>query len=142
MIARFEIAGRPRPKGSMACQGGRHHRMVESVAGSHPWKLHMIKEIRARAGIVPIKIGQRVTGYYPAPYAGPVEVWARFCFEGGPEGYPIVSNDHGDLDKLCRNLGDALEQSGLLANDSQIVGWDARKIWGGQAGVTVEVRSL
>lgn len=141
MIARFEIAGRPRPKGSMACQGGRQHRMVESVAGSRPWKLHMIRGIRERAGIVPIKIGQRVTGFNPAPYAGPVWVTAVFGFEGGPDGYPIVSNDHGDLDKLCRNLGDALEQSGLLLNDSQIVGWIASKVWA-TSGVSVEVRSL
>lgn len=115
----------------MVCLGGRTHKMVEAVEGSKPWKLHMIREIRRAAGIVPIKIGQRVTGFNPAPYAGPVEVAARFIFDRDVDGlpYPTIENNHGDADKLERNLGDALEQSGLLRNDSEIVHWDVWKRW-------------
>ena len=34
-----------------------------------------------------------------------------------------------DLDKLCRALGDALTQSGVLRDDALIVEWVARKQW-------------
>lgn len=34
-----------------------------------------------------------------------------------------------DADKLMRAVGDALEQSGVLRNDSRIIHWDAKKIY-------------
>ncbi|AIY01191.1 hypothetical protein ART_1592 [Arthrobacter sp. PAMC 25486] len=46
-----------------------------------------------------------------------------------------------DLDKLLRSTGDALEQAGLLTNDSRIVHWDAAKVWG-PAGATITITEM
>lgn len=140
------MEGKPRPKGSLKCLGGgrgRPHNMIESVQGAVPWKLAMIRTIRHDFGISPIKTGQRVIGWTrlgePWEPLGAVFVRARFMFvpERGVGGEVLPSHagawpdadDIGDLDKLCRNLGDALEQSGLIRNDRAIVGWDALKLW-------------
>jgi hypothetical protein len=149
------VAGRARPKGSLKCLGGapgRKHVMVEQVEGSKPWKLRMIAEIRREFGIEPIyraaKGARVVVGWKTSrakgggiwtPYAGAVEVTAVFLFERlrgvGGEILPShstpwpIADDIGDTDKLCRNLGDALEQSGLIANDRNIVSWHAQKAW-------------
>lgn len=134
------IPGRPRPKGSMKCLGGRSHHLVEEVEGSTPWKLHMIREIRKAFDIVPIKSGNRILGWERGgegwePFAGAVTVTVHFLFGRKADWashrtlYP-TADDFGDTDKLCRNLGDALEQSGLIKNDSQIVNWYAGKAWG------------
>jgi len=142
----FEVAGKPRPKGSMVCQGGRQHHLVESVAGSKPWKLEMVRQIRDQLDIRPLKVGNRVTGWAGGwvPLQGPITVQALFCFErcGCELDYPMVPNDHGDLDKLCRNLGDALEMSGLIKNDAQIVQWIASKLWDTEARACVRVETL
>ncbi len=150
------VAGRPRPKGSLKClggAGGRRHVMVEQVEGSKPWKLEMIRAIRAEFGIVPVKRGNVVVAWKSArekggpglwtPYAGAVEVRALFRFErtlscaAGSIGQVIpshdmpwpIADDFGDTDKLQRNLGDALQQSGLIAEDRLIIHWDAWKLW-------------
>lgn len=141
MILNLTIDGKPRPKGSMKCLGGapgKRHVMREEVEQSTPWKLHMIREIRAHFHIVPEKRGNLIVGWRNwTPYEGPIEVLVSYSFwpEVGRESHsgdwPIAS-DMGDLDKLCRNLGDALEQSGLIANDRQIAHWDAWKRWCGE----------
>jgi hypothetical protein len=137
MIWEFETMGKPRPKGSLKCMGatgrGRHH-MEEDNPESKPWKLKMIRDIRAKFEIEPLKRGRLVVGYSPPPYEGPVIVVAQFVFERQAD-WPShqqpcpIADDIGDVDKLCRNVGDALEQSGLLANDRQITGWRAEKRW-------------
>lgn len=43
---------------------------------------------------------------------------------------PAVSPD---LDKLQRALGDGLEASGLLKNDSRVVAWNAQKLYAARA---------
>jgi hypothetical protein len=154
MIWQFEVAGKPRPKGSMKCLGGapgKRHVMREEVEQSTPWKLHMIREIRAAFGIIPEKRGNVIVGWGKwIPYTGAVSVSAVFSFwpevgwESHSGGWPDAA-DIGDLDKLCRNLGDALEQSGLLANDRSIVHWDAWKRWcpeGEGPGVAVLVEAV
>jgi crossover junction endodeoxyribonuclease RusA len=141
-----KIDGRPRPKGSMVCQGGRQHRLVESVKDSTAWKLTMIRAIRAEYGIVPIKDGNRVVGWRDwEPINTPIGVGAVFMFwpENGvtEDKYPI-GRVYGDTDKLCRNLGDAMEQSGLIKDDNLIVAWGAEKRWcveGESPGVIFDV---
>jgi hypothetical protein len=159
----FDITGRPYPKGSLKCLGGKpgsKHTMVEQVEGSRPWKIRMIAEIRRQSGVQPVKVGNRVIGWKRngadwAPIEAPLWVGAIFRFwpvqaKGGglvpssQTAFP-VSGDFGDLDKLCRNLGDALEQSGLIANDRQIASWDSLKAWcpdGEAPGVHVVVNEL
>ena len=141
----FFVEGKPRPKGSLKCLGGRSHNMVEAVESSKPWKLHMIRTIRHTFGIEPVKAGAKVIGWKRGgspwqPHAGAVDVQAVFRFvpEVGVNGLVLPSHDSswptdadtfGDTDKLCRNLGDALEQAGLIANDRSIVRWAAVKRW-------------
>ena len=146
MIWTFEVEGKPRPKGSLKCLGagrGKPHNMIESVESSVPWKLAAIRTIRREFGIEPIKNGHKVVGWLRRGVAwepfGAVAVWAAFYFvrERGVGGEVLPSHsrpwpdadDIGDTDKLCRNLGDALEQSGLIGNDRGIVEWSAAKLW-------------
>lgn len=144
----FGVEGKPRPKGSLKCLGGRTHNMVEAVEGSKPWKLHMIRTIRHTFGIEPVRQGARVVAWRRGgspwePWAGAVDVQATFRFlpeysaDARKPGqlkpsydtpWPIA-DEIGDTDKLCRNLGDALEQAGLIANDRNIVRWAALKRW-------------
>lgn len=153
-VFEFDIAGRPYPKGSLKCLGaaggkrGARHLLVEEVEGSRPWKLRMIAEVRKQAKIMPVKTVNKVTGWVrnvggvplswePIDEAIAVTAVFRFWPEMSKNGGavpssqgPYPSSDHfGDLDKLCRNLGDALEQSGLIRNDRLIVGWKATKVW-------------
>jgi Holliday junction resolvase RusA-like endonuclease len=145
VIGRFFVAGRPRTKGSLTPQmsrgvGGKIRvHLVESGEYAVPWKRTMIAEIkRAGVGIV--------------PYAGAVEVSATFVFaqqEGvSHEVWPShrtlypTAIDIGDLDKLLRNLLDALTQSGLIKDDSQAARIVSDKCWGVVQGVDVEVKAL
>lgn len=139
-LVSFVTLGKPRPKGSLKCMGanggrGRHH-MEEDNPESKPWKLKMIRDCRAAVGIVPIKRGNRIIGWDGGwePYAGPVVLAAAFIFERHA-GWPSHStelpfpDDIGDVDKLCRNVLDACEQAGLLANDRLVVSLAAHRRW-------------
>jgi Holliday junction resolvase RusA-like endonuclease len=155
VIGRFFVAGRPRTKGSLTPQmsrgaGGKIRvHLVESGEYAVPWKKTMIKEI-GRSRILHDRDG--------GSYAGPVEVSATFVFAQqlgvGHEAWPShrtpypTSIDIGDLDKLLRNLLDALTQSGLIKDDSQVarIGPGTCKVWANEffpvQGVDVEVRAL
>lgn len=148
------IAGKPIPKGSLKPRITRRANGQMSVTlhdkpEADAWKLTMIRAIMDNCGIVALRGPDRkVIGYEPAPYPGPVAVRAVFYFAQriGADGlvWPShdtpwpMADDIGDTDKLQRNLGDALEQSGLIANDRNIVRWlDPEKQWadGGKPGV-------
>jgi len=50
-----------------------------------------------------------------------------------------------DLDKTTRAVGDSLEQSGVIRNDSQIIQWVVQKMWAGNnepPGVTIQISYL
>lgn len=117
--------GRPRTKGSLKptharlaagrCKVG----LREDGEYSVPWKNAMINAIRRQCEV------QR--------WPGPVEVHAFFRFERevSVEGVGVIGEDaltwpvgrqYGDEDKLRRNLLDALTQSGLILDDSLVVG--------------------
>jgi Holliday junction resolvase RusA-like endonuclease len=104
---------------------------------SVPWKNAMIKAIRAQVRELCVR------------WPDPVEVHAFFrfrCesaeymdFEENP--WPI-GRQYGDEDKLRRNLLDALTQSALLADDSQVIGGVNFKRWtqdGEDPGVEIVV---
>lgn len=145
---RVWVAGRPRTKGSLkphhvVLGGGRCKvSLTESGEYAVAWKKTMIAGIRARC----------VCSRWP----GPVRVDTTFIFErlckpdfdeelwpwptreGGPFG-------HGDEDKLRRNALDALTQSGLIKDDSQVVGGMNMKRWAfmdERPGVWIEVSAL
>lgn len=154
VIGRFFVAGRPRTKGSLTPQmsrgaGGKIRvHLVESGEYAVPWKRTMIAEIKRSGAAGAMHFG----------YAGPVEVSATFVFaqqQGvGHEVWPShrtpypTAIDIGDLDKLLRNLLDALTQSGLIKDDSQVarIGPGTCKVWANEffpmQGADVEVKAL
>jgi len=138
LLCAFEVSGRPRPKGSLKgyCQKNAAHtvRFVEQVEQGPVWRRKMAlaaqADMKARHG--------RLLGE-----VGPVAVRALFVYERPEEEgdwcWPIAIT-YGDTDKLIRNLGDALTDSRLIMDDSQIVGWpDSWKVYGEQAYVRVQV---
>lgn len=112
----FAVQYKPAPKGSLAPKGriGQPVRLVEQVAGSKPFRVAVTYAARAaRAGR---------PGF---PLSGPVEV-RIVCAFVKPSSYPKrrrcwpVTRGSGDLDKLERNVLDALVDAGVLGDDSQV----------------------
>lgn len=134
------VPGHPRSKGSLRCQGGRpgQHRLVEQVALSKPWREEMQRAIVREVRTV-LKPGVK-----HAPHEGPVRCVLTFFFEQPATGvskdlpFPVAAN-YGDLDKLTRNVLDALQGSGLIKNDSQVTSILCVKRWGAQAGASIKV---
>lgn len=144
-ILNLFVEGHARSKGSMVCQGGKHHHMIESVTQSKPWRNRVqaaiVRHVRALAN-GEISASQS--------HAGPVNVELVFTFDR-PEGcdlpYPTIaggSDALGDLDKLTRNILDALQGCGLISNDANVVLIAAMKLWtdqvpGAKQGVEIKV---
>lgn len=139
-VIRFRVAGRPRTKGSMKVitPRGKKPIMVEDHSHSKPWRVKIRSEIFAQC--------PETRGAIPgttAVYAGPVEVRATFVFQRtGPTAqtldFPTLNsgvNANGDLDKLVRNLLDALKDAGVIVDDSQVITIRTAKIWGTEAGL-------
>lgn len=136
------VPGRPRTKGSLKpthvrlgrgqCKVG----LREDGEYSVPWKRQMIHCIRRRClvtawpGAVEVhaffrfeREGAKPPGRFPdgCPECGGVGGHPAECPHSGLEAWP-TGRQYGDEDKLRRNLLDALTQSGLLADDSLVVG--------------------
>jgi Holliday junction resolvase RusA-like endonuclease len=144
---RVWVAGRPRTKGSLKpvhikLGAGRCKvSLTESGEYAVAWKNAMIAGIRAAC----------VCARWP----GPVRVDTTFIFEKlckpdfDAQLWPWPTREkgefaHGDEDKLRRNALDALTQSGLILDDSQVVGKLNMKRWAvmdERAGVWIEVSS-
>lgn len=142
----------PRPKGSLEPVGNRYRKgpvkLVESVADSTRWKTVMTNALQVAVSdhvdpptdqlrgvgavwLSSIKEWRRMRDGFP--FAGDVAVAALFLFARRPvdirEGRERPTGDRlfGDTDKLCRNLGDAIEAAGVLKDDRQISTWEAGK---------------
>lgn len=116
------VPGRPRPKGSMKCTGGngRAHHMEEDNPDSKPWRAQM-------ARLLVLDRDRRTMPLALAPYYAEVDVSIVAFF---PEGGPTP----GDVDKLARNVLDALQDSvagspAVLADDAQVVGLFSERTW-------------
>lgn len=146
-LASFFVPGRPRTKGSLKVitPRGRKPILVEDHEYSEPWRRKIVSIIRAKIPAVNLASHE--------PYSGPVVVWAYFRFDQNGKTaqehpYPTVNagvNANGDLDKLVRNLLDALTDSRLIRDDSQVVRLSAGKCWAteqDQAGVSVLVEAV
>jgi len=143
------VEGRPRTKGSMKCLGarvnGKKHTMVEDHATSKPWRIRMTNEI--------VREVRRAGVKNWVPYSGGLAVRADFRYERlGPSAqlspWPIINGGiyaNGDLDKLLRNLLDALQGSGLIKDDCLVVRLSSTKQWsapGMPPGVQFSVEGL
>ena len=141
---RIDIHGRPRTKGSLRPihvkigPGRCRVSMTEDGEHSKPWKEHMIRALR---------------GAYPMTrWDGAVIVETFFRFERlaseqrRQDPWPIQPpgpTSQGDWDKLTRNVGDALTQSGLIRDDCLVIGGPSYKRFtlpGEVAGVLIKVR--
>lgn len=110
----FFTPGTPRPQGSKKHVG--KGRMVEMSKHLPAWRSALIASARL--------------AHQSEPYEGPVEVTALFLFPRAKTLKNRPAPPHisaPDSDKLMRAVGDALEQSGVLTNDSQIITWHATK---------------
>lgn len=148
LIGRFFTPGHVRTKGSMKPQLSRGKsgrltvHLVESGEYAVPWKRRMIKAILEQCR-------------RSEPYGEAVEVRAVFVYEMPPGGmslslpYPTLKDGvyaQGDLDKLLRNLLDALTQSNLIKDDSLVCRIISDKRWStgadDPAGVKCKVRPM
>lgn len=116
--------------GHPATQGSKRHvgngRMIE-----------MDKKLPAWRQAIKLICG---TKYRGEPIDRPVKVTAVFYLPRPKKPRWDVPGTAVDTDKLCRALGDGLEQAGVLKNDARIVHWDARQEYTtGQPGAHVVV---
>lgn len=147
----FHVHGEPAAQGSKRgfVRGGKIV-MVEQLAKSRPWR----DSVRAAAVDAMDGATNGRLAFKGALITGPVRVTAIFTFTRPKSHYrtgkhagelrpnaPRHVTRSPDLDKLLRNLGDAL--SGVvIRDDSQIASWHATKVYGDRAGVRVEIVDL
>lgn len=126
--------GRPRTKGSLKpvhIRGGAGRcrvSLTESGEYAIAWKKAMIAAVRAAC----------VCSRWPG--AVRVDTFFRFerlCEPDGDGSLPWPTREtgefaHGDEDKLRRNALDALTQSGLIFDDSLVIGGENWKRWAGE----------
>jgi Holliday junction resolvase RusA-like endonuclease len=99
------VPGAPKSKGSLTAQG---KRMVENVAGSGYWRKLMANRLRQYwDGDEPLDGLVQVDAYFYLPVAS----MDALVTKGARGNY--------DLDKLLRNLYDAITDAGVWRDDSQ-----------------------
>ena len=133
MIWQTFIPGRPKPQGSKTQGVGRNGKpfMREDNAGTKPWRKHMVEGLQD-AGGQPLAV-----------FDSAVWVRLRFVFlrpkSHAPNSLP-TSKLLGDVDKLTRNVLDALTQAGVITDDKFVVKLrDVEKVYGPNPGVHIEV---
>lgn len=117
----ISVNGVPKTKGSMRYVGGR---MIEGNRGSKDWRaLVSDAAFRAIGGN-----GDSVPDGYPVSGVS-LHLDATFRFarpKSRRRGEPITRSS-GDLDKLLRNVLDALQDAGVIGDDSQVTSCTASK---------------
>lgn len=129
----FRVDGKARPKGSLTPVPvkGRPGKfwLKESSTDGPLWRRHVKAGAHRALRLGGVTAGA-VTGF---PTVLPVRVVMRFGFErivgtkveGGE--YAPVSQYFGDLDKLIRNVLDALTDAGVYVDDRQVTRCEAEK---------------
>jgi Holliday junction resolvase RusA-like endonuclease len=118
MTLRAWVPGPPKTKGSMEAQhGGR--RMVQSVEGSEEWALKITRAV------------QQLLATEPTPYRGAVMVTLAFWLPVAD----AAAGRCGDVDKLERNVLDALTEAGVYGDDVQVTHSPSFKYPVGAGGV-------
>lgn len=119
------VYGQPAPKGSLKCIGrGGHHQLIEDNAKTKPWR-ELVKQA-----------GTQLAGLQTEPWPGALGLMVTFTVPRPASVTPAKrtwphkrSKNSGDVDKLARTLLDGLEDSGLFADDAQIVSLMAVKCY-------------
>jgi hypothetical protein len=124
--------GSLKPRGYRVVRGKRQPILAEQVEGSTDFLIRAALAIQEAIRVHEVREDDSAPRWYLpewAPVTGPVEVHALFVFERPADpinvDYPL--GYEGDLDKLQRNLGDALQRSRVIADDRQITDWVAQK---------------
>lgn len=136
------IPGRPAPKGSLKCVGGRgknRHQLVEDNENSDPWRLEVVrwlkshgKEYRAVKGQ---PLGAEVTFTLPRPKGhyrtkrNPDTGVVAVTGEVKPayvDAWPVNRGTY-DVDKLIRLILDALQDAQLMPDDAAVCDLTTRK---------------
>ncbi len=135
LITAVWISGHPATKGSLTFKGRGH--VQESVKGSEEWRSLVTNVVRN-------DIRQRSPNVYPGddpPTTLPVLVRLGFWLDHpDPCGATVRA---GDIDKLTRNVLDALTDAGAYVDDNQVAQLSVTKLSSGghpgESGVHVEV---
>lgn len=129
------ISGVPKPQGSKTQGVGRNGKpfMREDNAGTKPWRKRMVGGLQDSGGR-PLAV-----------FDSAVWVRLRFVFlrpkSHGADSLP-TSKLLGDVDKLTRNVLDALTQAGVITDDKFVVKLrDVEKVYGPNPGVHIEIGS-
>ena len=129
------LPGHPAPKGSLKCvgQGGKHS-LIEDNKRTKPWRDKVATLVRS----------QLATVSEPADPHQAIDVELTLTLPRPPAHYgtgrnaskvkpssPAHPTGHraGDVDKLARTVLDALQDAGVVADDSQIVELLVRKCY-------------
>jgi Holliday junction resolvase RusA-like endonuclease len=132
------VYGPPAPKGSMKCIGrGGRHQLVDNSTRTKPWRERVaagarrltISGLSGPLGVEVTLTVDRPTSHY--------RVNGQLSAEGRRRPWPSrkSSGVGGDVDKLARTVLDALEDSGVLLDDAQVVELIVRKTFRDGAGV-------
>ena len=130
-ILTFVTHGHPKPKGSMRHVG--NGRMIEQVAGSREWKAMVTLAAAAERDKVDWETLEKV----------PVEIDIAFIVtrpKTNRNTEPITRSS-GDVDKLCRNVLDALANAWIIRDDSQVTRLRATKEYGETPGARITVQT-
>jgi Holliday junction resolvase RusA-like endonuclease len=120
----FAVAHRPCPKGSMKHIG--HGRLKDQLKGTKPF------------GDAVIDAAKKAVAAHPKghtlPIMKPDEVLLNLSFvfprpKSTPKLHGPVTRSTGDVDKLCRNVFDALTTAGVMQDDSQVTTLTASKAY-------------
>jgi len=105
------VPGHPKTKGSMVVRNAKAGTMKEAVAGSTHWRQLIAARVRECRQLA-------------QPWSGPAGVTAYFYLPRDD----VTTARAGDIDKLSRNVLDALEDAQIWTDDVQCVSLDARKL--------------
>lgn len=125
LLAKWVAAGAcgwPRPKGSLDFHRNGH--VAENNNMSKPWRQTMAAAFRQVTSVRGSRPG-RWTCKPGWPLDEPVIVSAIFVFPRPAKcmfGFP-ATRDTGDLDKLMRNLLDAMGDANVYVDDSRVIGF-------------------
>ena len=127
----IHVPGKPAPKGSLRHVG--HGRLVEQVKGSKPW----------REAIVLAAAQERDRwGWQTATGAVGVEIETTFERPKTSRHERPITRSSGDVDKLARNVLDALVDAHIIRDDSQVVAMCITKTHGQTAGATITIGTI
>lgn len=134
------VGGVPQPKGSMknVAKRGEPARLQEDNPHSDGWRKRVATELGMKTNF------GRDLGW---PVESAVRVDVIFVFErpaSCDRELPTGQRDGGDLDKLCRNVLDAMQDAGVIKNDAQVCLLAAEKGWlipgDGEPGAMIVVK--